>query len=92
MLPILWRESARADLIRIVSFVAAENPQAARRLKSLLECAILPTAEHPYLYRASERIPGLREAVAHPNYIVFYRVTAQCIEVVNIVHARREFP
>jgi len=92
MLPILWRESARADLIQIVSFVAAENPQAARRLKNLLEGAILPTAEHPYLYRASERIPGLREIVAHPNYIVFYRVTAQCIEVVNIVHARREFP
>ncbi len=92
MLPILWRESARDDLLRIVSFIAAENPQAARRLKNILENAILPVAEHPYLYRASERIPGLREIVAHPNYIIFYRVSAQCIEVINIIHARREFP
>ena len=70
MLPILWRESARDDLLRIVSFIAAENPQAARRLKNILENAILPVAEHPYLYRASERIPGLREIVAHPNYVL----------------------
>lgn len=28
----------------------------------------------------------------HPNYIVLYRVAATCIEVVNVVHARREFP
>ncbi|MHB1737256.1 MAG: type II toxin-antitoxin system RelE/ParE family toxin [Acidithiobacillus sp.] len=37
-------------------------------------------------------MPGLREIVAHPNYIVLYRVTATCIEIVNVVHARREFP
>ncbi|MHB1737714.1 MAG: type II toxin-antitoxin system RelE/ParE family toxin [Acidithiobacillus sp.] len=48
--------------------------------------------EHPYLYRISDRVPGLREIVAHPNYIVLYRVTATCIEIVNVVHARREFP
>ena len=35
----------------------------------------------------SERAPGLREIVAHPNYLVLYR-----IEVVAIVHSRREFP
>jgi toxin ParE1/3/4 len=34
----------------------------------------------------------MREIVTHPNYIVFYRVTATCIEVVNVVHVRREFP
>jgi toxin ParE1/3/4 len=34
----------------------------------------------------------MREIVAHPNYIVYYRVTASCIEVVNVIHTRREFP
>lgn len=92
MLPILWRASARDDLARIIRYVAAENPTAAKRLKDLLESCVLPTAEHPYLYRQSDRIPGMREIVAHPNYIVFYRVTTTRIEVVNVVHARREFP
>ena len=53
---------------------------------------MLPVSEHPYLYRQSERVPGLREIVAHPNYIVLYRVAASRIEVVNVVHARRQFP
>ncbi|OFC35254.1 MAG: type II toxin-antitoxin system RelE/ParE family toxin [Acidithiobacillus caldus] len=92
MLPIVWRASASDDLATIIRYIANESPQAARRMKHLLEGAVLPVAEHPYLYRQSERIPGLREIVAHPNYIVLYRVTATCVEIVSVVHARREFP
>ena len=92
MLPIVWRASARDDLAHIIRYIANENPPAARRMKRLLEESVLPTAEHHYLYRQSERISGLREIVAHPNYVVFYRVATACIEIVNVVHARREFP
>ena len=92
MLPILWRASARDDLAEIIGYIALENPPAARRLKRLLEASVLPAAEHPYLYPQSERLPGLREIVAHPNYLVLYRVTAACIEVLTVIHARREFP
>ena len=92
MLTIFWRDSARDDLRAIIRYIANENPAAARRMRSLLEASILPASEHPYMYRASERVPGLREIIAHPNYIVFYQVTATRIEVVNVVHAYREFP
>ena len=92
MLPIFWRDSARDDLRQIVSHIAEENPPAARRMKMRLESVVLPLSEHPYLYRQSDRVPGLREVVAHPNYIVLYRVTADRIEIVNVVHARRQFP
>lgn len=51
-----------------------------------------PATEHPYLFRTSTRMPGMREVVAHPNYIVIYRVAFDLIEVVNVVHARREYP
>ena len=91
MLPILWRASARADLASIIRTIAIENPPAARQMRGLIEASLLPAAEHPYLYR-SGKVPGTRDIVAHPNYIVVYRVTAECIEVVNVVHARREFP
>jgi plasmid stabilization system protein ParE len=37
-------------------------------------------------------VPGTREAVVHPNYILVYRVTADAVEIVNLVHARREYP
>jgi toxin ParE1/3/4 len=92
MLPIVWRSAARNDLRQIISYIARDNPMAARRMKERLEASVLPLAEHPYLYRKSERAPGLREIVAHPNYIVLYRVTETRIDVVNVVHARREYP
>lgn len=91
-MPIVWRTSARDDLAQILRYIAQANPQAARRIRRLFEAAVLPLSQHPYLYRSSERVQGLRELVAHPNYLVLYRVSTTCIEVVNVVHARREFP
>lgn len=92
MPPVIWRSSAREELREIIRYIARENPAAARRVKGALEASLLPVSEHPYLYRTSERVPGLREIVAHPNYIVLYRVTETQVEVVSVVHARREFP
>lgn len=91
MLPILWRATAREDLAEIIGYIAERNPTAARSMLSRLESAILPAAEHPYLYRPG-RVPGTREVVAHPNYVLVYRVGAASIEVLNVLHARQEYP
>ncbi|MDR2128133.1 MAG: type II toxin-antitoxin system RelE/ParE family toxin [Burkholderiaceae bacterium] len=48
--------------------------------------------EHPHMYRPSSRVPGCREIVAHPNYIVLYRVGLSSIDVIRVIHARREYP
>lgn len=37
------------------------------------------------------RIPGTREAVVHPNYILIYRV-AEIIEALAVFHARQPYP
>lgn len=91
MLPVIWRAMARANLTTIIRFIANENPSAARRLRVLIEASVLPIAEHPYLYR-SGKIPGTREIIAHPNYMVVYRVLADRIEIINVVHTRCEYP
>lgn len=54
--------------------------------------SVEPLSEHPYLYKASERVPGCREIVAHPNYIVIYRVSMQAVEILRVLHARRQYP
>lgn len=92
MLPIVWLPSADEDLERIITYIAEVNPAAARKLKNRLEDVLLPLSEHPYLHRPSDRVQGLRELVAHPNYVLVYRVAANSIEVVNVVHARQEYP
>lgn len=91
MLPVVWRAEARANLAEIIRFIADESPQAARRMRQLIESAVLPAAEHPYLYRTG-RVPGTREIIAHPNYVVVYRVTTDHIEVVTVLHSRQQYP
>ena len=91
MRSLIWRADARADLAKIVAYIADRNPAAARRIRQVIDEAVLPLAEHPYLFR-SGRVTGTRELVAHPNYIVVYRVTEDCIEILNVLHARQPYP
>jgi toxin ParE1/3/4 len=92
VLPVVWLPSAEEDLELIITYIAELNPTAARKLKARLEDALLPLSEHPYLYRSSERVQGVRELVAHPNYIIVYRITTSAVEVVSVLHARQEYP
>ncbi|MDR0439796.1 MAG: type II toxin-antitoxin system RelE/ParE family toxin [Candidatus Accumulibacter sp.] len=92
MLPVVWHPKAQQDLLDIVSFVAKYNPQAAERLGRLIHESAEPLAEHPFLYKASLRKPGYREIVAHPNYLVFYRVLADRVQIEMVAHARQQYP
>jgi len=91
MLPVIWTTSARDDLAEIIDYISDVNPAAALRLQDRLETVVLPLSEHPLMYRQSDRLPDCREIVAHPNYIVLYRVTLDCVQVVRVVHARRVY-
>lgn len=92
MLLIEWTPTAQADLLEILDYFAERNKQAAHRLFERIEQDLEHAAEHPYLFKPRPRLPGLRKIVTHPRYIVFCQVTATSIKVVNVVHARREFP
>lgn len=91
MLPIQWTEEAKTDLFTLISFIALENPYAAESLLQQIDAAILPAAEHPYMFRAG-RVDGTREVIAHPNYIVVYQVRNECIRVISVVHSRQQYP
>ena len=87
-----WRPAARADLLEIVAYIARDNPNAAQELKDEIEAKAAKLPDNPKLYKASARVKGMRELVARGNYIVLYRETPQCVEIVNVVHARRQWP
>lgn len=92
MLPVFWLESADDDLAAIIEYIGLHDLVAAERLWGRLRNCVLPLSDHPYLHEMSARAPGLREIVAHPNYLVLYRVTDSRIEVVNVVHSRSQYP
>jgi len=85
-----WRPEARAALYEILDYIDEHNPQAAEELQADIEAATSALPQHPYLYRYG-RVPGTREIVVHPNYLVVYRVTDR-IEILTVLHARQEYP
>jgi toxin ParE1/3/4 len=92
MFSITWSPLADADLEAITSFIWQRNPLAAQRMWQLIQDSVLPLAEHPYLYRQSERMPGCRQIVVHPNYIVVFQVSTDSIKILRVLHARQQFP
>ena len=86
-----WRPRASADLVAIMEYIAAENPDAAQALKDSIESKAARLAENPRLFR-SGRVKGTREMTAHPNYIVVYRVNALEVEVLRVKHAAQKWP
>lgn len=91
MLTLVWRGSALDDLETIVGYIAERNLPAAERLQAAIESCAEGLPDRPFMYRPG-RVPGTREAVVHPNYILVYRVTAEAVEVVAVVHARQLYP
>ena len=92
MLPVKWKTSAREDLATIVYYIEQYNPRAAERIRDQIELATLALPNNPYSYRRSTRVPNARELVAHPNYLVFYSVSDVAIEILAVVHAKRDYP
>ena len=91
MLPIQWTEEAKTDLFALISFVASDNPSAAEALLTRIEASILPAAHYPQMFREG-RVPDTREIIAHPNYIVVYKVTCEYLLVLSVLHARQQYP
>jgi len=87
-----WRQQASDDLVRLVEYIADDNPDAAQALKDEIESKAAQLPDHPKLYKPSPRVKGMRELVVRSNYIVLYRETERLVEVVNVFHARQQWP
>ena len=87
-----WRPQASADLVEIVAYIADDNPDAAQELKDEIEAKADKLPDYPRLYKPSVRVKGLRELIVRSNYIVLYRESPELVEIVNVVHARRQWP
>lgn len=87
-----WSESSLDDLADIYDYIEQVNPQAAEDLRESITTGVmslLPTMSN--LFRRG-RLPGTREFVVHPNYLVVYRVTETTVTVLRVLHTKRQFP
>nr|WP_218179760.1 type II toxin-antitoxin system RelE/ParE family toxin [Pseudomonas gingeri] len=78
-------------MVEIIDFIDERNPLAAEALHSVILRTVEGLPSAPYLFRPG-RVLGSRECVVHPNYLVVYQIGAECIDVLRVLHARREYP
>lgn len=88
--PVRWRPEARQSLTKIIGYIAKRNPAAAERLGTAIRHTADRLSDHPLIHRPG-RVPGTREAIVHPNYILVYRV-GEAIEILAVLHARQRYP
>lgn len=88
---LVWRAQALDDLEAIITYIAQRNLLAAQRLHAAIEACADAIPAHPFAFRPG-RVAGTREAVVHPNYILIYRMADELVEIVNVVHARQQYP
>lgn len=89
-LKITRRPRARLDLIEIWSYIADDNEAAADRLLRRIDEALLMLANTPLAGRARPELgPDIR-SFPIGNYILFYAVQPNAIDVVRVLSRYRD--
>lgn len=91
-LAVKYTESAKADLHGILSYIARDNPFAARKVIQAIRDQVNVLSDQAVIGR-SGRIDGTRELVIHGlPYVVCYAVTDKTITVLRVLHGRQRWP
>jgi toxin ParE1/3/4 len=91
LLKLAWTLEAQTDRRAIFAYIENDNPQAANKLDAQFSKRASQLVSHPMIGRMG-RVPGTRELVAHPNYILIYDVAGETVRVLRILHAARQWP
>jgi len=90
MAVLLQRPRAEEDLLEIWYHIARDNPSAADAMIEQLGATAWHLAENPEMGRSRpELLPGIR-SFPSGNYILFYRMTEEGIELIRVLHASRD--
>lgn len=71
--------------------IGQDNPDAAADLDEMFESKGEIARQRPTLYRKG-RVLGTREIVAAANYVIVYAIKKDRVEVLRVMHARRQWP
>ena len=80
-----------ADRDAIMVYIVPDNPTAAIDLDLEFEAKAENARQRPKLYQPG-RMPGTREIVVQPNYVMVYRVTGDLVEVLRVLHTAQPWP
>ncbi len=89
---IRWLRLALADLDELMVYIAKDNPEAATKVAGKIWETTQMLSNHPAMGKPG-RLPGTREmVVAGTSYIVPYRVVANEVQILRVLHGVRKWP
>ncbi len=84
-------DEARQDLAAIIAYIAADNPAAADVFLDRIIERTDTLPHHPHAFRKG-RLPGTREMVIHPHYILVYATRNDGVTILRLLHSARNWP
>jgi toxin ParE1/3/4 len=88
-----WSPQAERDVREIWAYYAVRaSAEAASKVLRTIEAAVGRVANLPMAGRPRDDLrPSLRSVLAHP-YLIFYRLKDGGVEIVRVLHERRDLP
>jgi toxin ParE1/3/4 len=91
-LKVVWLPRALADRDAQIDYIAADSPKAAIEQGDRIESQVETLATYPEMGREG-RVAGTRElVVTRTPFVVVYRVRAERIEILRVLHGARMWP
>ena len=82
--------SARRDLWEILDYIFGDSGESAARFEARFIRSFSMLAQNPFLGRSRDEVaPGYRSVVVG-RYVVFYLATGEDVEIVRVLHGRRD--
>lgn len=81
---------AREDLREIEDYIAQDNPQAALSFVERLTERFKQLVDFPHIGRNRDDIRAGYRSITEGNYVIYYRVRPEVIEVMHVLHGARD--
>ena len=84
-----WSSSALSELEEVYDYIDFRNPKSALRIKISIVDTGTQLGHFPEMGQAVDREGLRRQIIQGLPYILIYRVTDSAVEIISIVHAKR---
>ncbi len=89
---IRWLRTALRNLDQHADYIARDDPIAARNAVQRIRAAVDQLADYPNMGRTG-RVPLTRELIVGGTpWIIVYRVRADVVEIIRVLHGARSWP
>lgn len=90
MKSLVFSTKARADLVAIADFIAADDPIRASRFVAALRERCVSLTLHPFQGRPAPEIDAQARLLVFRSYVVLHRVVDERIEIIRVLHGAQD--